>query len=65
MHAHQQTSRNANCNKKETAKAILFTYGNQKPPKSFCITYKSNGTCENALRTNITMVETCAALENK
>ena len=54
-----------NCNKKERAKGILFTHGNQKVAKSFCKTYKSNGTCESALRTNITMVETCVETENK
>ena len=55
---------NANCNKKEIAKAIFFTYGT-KPQTSFCITKISNGTSENALRTNIIMLETCAKPENK
>ena len=55
---------NVNCNEKEAIKAILFTYGYQKPPKRFFITYKSNDTCEKEMRTSITMAETCAATEN-
>ena len=55
---------NAICNKTETTKAFIFTYRNQKQPKRFCTTYKSNGTCDNAIYTNITIQETCVGPEN-
>ena len=49
----------------ETAKAMFLPYRNQKCPKSICIRSKSNGTCEKALHTNTTIVETRAKPKSK